>query len=165
MKNFDVRREFVKLRAEGKSLQEIADTLGIAKGTACIWAKDFDDEITELQKLKMEALYKEYEATTEARLRVLHNTLSKVNEAVERTDFSALQPDRMIEIQMKLIKTIGGYYRPYTVMKDEEKDDFGFLIGKRLDCLDEWEKQAKKDEKIKGFSPDSLENGQELNQN
>lgn len=146
-------------------MQEIADTLGIAKGTACIWAKDFDDEITELQKLKMEALYKEYEATTEARLRVLHNTLSKVNEAVERTDFSALQPDRMIEIQMKLIKTIGGYYRPYTVMKDEEKDDFGFLIGKRLDCLDEWEKQAKKDEKIKGFSPDSLENNQELNQN
>lgn len=165
MKNFDVRREFVKLRANGKSLQEIANTLGIAKGTACVWAKDFEDEISELRKIEMEALFKEYGATTEARLRMLYNTLSKVNEAVEKTDFTSLPPDKMLEIQMKLIQTIGGYYRPYSVIKDEEKDEFGFLTGTRLDCLDEWEKQAKKDEKIKGFLPDSLENNRELDQN
>lgn len=165
MKNFDVRREFVKLRANGKSLQEIADTLGIAKGTACIWAKDFEDEISELRKIEMEALFKEYGATTEARLRVLNETLNKVKQALEKVDFTNVPADKLVDVQLKLIQTIGGYYRPYTVLKDEEKDDFGFLTGRRLECLDEWEKQAKKDEKIKGFSQDLLKNNQELDQN
>jgi len=156
MKSLSVRKEFVRLRANGLSLKEISDKIGIAKSTGFIWEKNHSMEINELRKLELEALYKECEATLEARLRMLHDTLDKVNEALEQVYFVNVPTDKLVDMQLKLIQAIGTLYHPLKLHNTIED-----VISAGNDHYpDEWEEQALKDQKLK-ITPKNADNDTE----
>ncbi|MBR0193192.1 MAG: helix-turn-helix domain-containing protein [Thermoguttaceae bacterium] len=152
MKPLNVRKEFVRLRAMGLSLKEIAEKIGIAPSTGFLWEKSHAMEIGELRKLEMEALYKECEATTEARLRILHNTLDKVNEALEQVFFTNVPADRLVEMQLKLTQAIGSLYQPLKLTFTVED----MVNESNMHYPEKWVEQSLKDQKKK-ISPQSDE--------
>lgn len=160
MKSLETQKEFMRLRAAGLSLKEISEKVGVAKSTCCIWEKKFSLELGELRKLELEALYKECEATNEARLRMLHRSLKKVNEAIAEVDFSAIPPERLFDIQFRLINTIGNYYKPL----DLHKSMSDLLASTDSEYPDDWERQAEKDAKLK-ISPDLIQENADSDQN
>ena len=110
MKPTDVKKEFVQLRAEGKSYSEIAKKLHIAKATCTKWERELGDQIDELKRAELAELCESYGMTREARIRRLGDTLEKINDALASADFSAVDPAKLLDYKLKYTEALKGEY-------------------------------------------------------
>lgn len=90
MKSQETKTEFIKLRAEGKSFNHIAETLHISKSTCSAWETEFKDAISELKQEQLNELYDAYFMTKETRIKKLGETLNEINNALTNRDLSKL---------------------------------------------------------------------------
>jgi hypothetical protein len=110
MKPTELKQQYIQLRAEGKSYSFIAKQLQISKSTCTKWEREFAREIDELKRAELAALYESYSMTKEARIRKLGSTLDKINEALEKVDFSEVDPARLMDYKLKYMEALKGEY-------------------------------------------------------
>ena len=110
MKPTEVKQEYIRLRAEGKSYSFIADQLHISKSTCTKWERDFAAEIDELKRAELTELYESYHMTKQARIRKLGDTLGKINNALEQADFSEVDPAKLLDFKLKYTEALKGEY-------------------------------------------------------
>lgn len=128
MKPTELKQEYIRLRAEGKSYSFIAEQLHISKSTCTKWERDLATEIDELKRAELAELYESYSMTKQARIRKLGDTLDKINEALEQADFSEVDPAKLLDFKLKYTEALKGEYTgsgtPYqfTADKIEPKD-------------------------------------------
>lgn len=60
MKDQETKEKFVELRAKGLSFDRIAAELETSKQTLINWAKELENEISNLKKVELEALQEKY---------------------------------------------------------------------------------------------------------
>ena len=110
MKPAELKKEYIRLRAEGKSYSVIAEQLHISKSTCTKWEKDLAEQIDELKRAELTELYESYGMTKEARIKKLGDTLEKINEALAKTDFSTVDPAKLLDFKLKYTEALKGEY-------------------------------------------------------
>lgn len=110
MKPADLKKDYVQLRAEGKSYSAICDQLHISKSTCTKWEKAFAAQIDELKRAELAELCESYGMTKEARIKRLGDTLEKINAALEQADFSEVDPAKLLDFKLKYTEALKGEY-------------------------------------------------------
>lgn len=101
MKQQEQRTEFIRLRAEGKSLRAIAAEIGVSKSTLSEWDRALASEIGKLRSEALDELYSEYGMAKEARIRRIGDTLSRIDTALAEADLSSVPPEKLLDYKLK----------------------------------------------------------------
>lgn len=101
MKQQEHKTDFIRLRAEGRSLRAISAELGVSKSTLSEWDKALSEEISQLRRENLEELYTAYGMAKEARIRRLGETLSRIDTALDAVDLSELPPEKLLMYKLK----------------------------------------------------------------
>lgn len=101
MKDQEKRTEFIRLRAEGKSLRAIAEEIGVSKSTLSEWDKSLSSEVSQLRAENLEELYSSYGMAKEGRIRALGETLRRIDTALEGVDLSEMRPEKLLEYKLR----------------------------------------------------------------
>ena len=124
MKPQEVKTEFIKLRAEGKSFNEISKKLNISKATCSKWAKELETAVATIKQEQLNELYESYHMTKEARIKSLGGTLELIETALNKADLSKVSPEKLLDYKLKytalLKEEYGGSISPYKL--NEEMD-------------------------------------------
>ncbi len=113
MKPQDQKQTFIELRAENKSYSSIAKTLRISKATCTAWERELKKQIAELKREQLAELYETYYMTREARIKRLGDTLTSINRALSKCDFTKIAPERLLDYQLKYIEALKEEYVPF----------------------------------------------------
>lgn len=108
MKPTEVKLQYVKLRAEGKSYSFIVEALNISKSTCSKWERELADEIDELKRAELTELYESYGMSKEARIRTLGGILGKIDKALEQADFSEIDTAKLLDYKLKYMEALKG---------------------------------------------------------
>lgn len=106
MKPQEMRREFIRFRAEGQSYERIAEALHISKATCTAWERELKAEISRLQQEGLNELYTSYGMAKEARIRRIGDTLRRLDEALEEVDLTAIAPEKLLDYKLKYAQTL-----------------------------------------------------------
>lgn len=114
MKPTEKKTEFIRLRAEGRSLRAIAEEIGVSKSTLSEWEKKLRAEVDRLRAENLEELYSSYGMAKEARIRRLGDTLRRIDTALDAVDLSALSPEKLLDYKLKYQAALKEEYRAGT---------------------------------------------------
>ncbi len=84
----DKQKRFLQLRASGMSFDKIALELKSSKQTLIQWGRLFKDELNDMKFQSLATLKEEYQYTVKAKYEQLLKHLSKIDEAIEKFDYS-----------------------------------------------------------------------------
>lgn len=101
MKTADKKRDFIRLRAEGKSYRAIEQEIGVSRSTCGEWERELRADIDALRHESLEELYTQYGMAREARIRRIGETLRRIDSALEEVDLSTLSPERLLDFKLK----------------------------------------------------------------
>ena len=136
MKPQEMKTEFIRLRAEGRSYSYIADTLHISKSTCSSWEAELKDAIAELRQEQLTELYNSYAMTKEARIKKLGDTLDSINTALDGADLSEIPPEKLLDFKLKYTEALKGEYtgsgKPYQFSEKVEAKDIVVALGDLL---------------------------------
>lgn len=101
MKTADKKRDFIRLRAEGKSYRAIEQEIGVSRSTCGEWERELRADIDALRHESLEELYTQYGMAREARIRRIGETLRRIDSALDAVDLSSLPPERLLDFKLK----------------------------------------------------------------
>ena len=101
MKQQEQRTEFIRLRAEGRSLRSIAAEIGVSKSTLSEWEKQLSAEVAALRAENLEELYTSYGMAKEARIQRIGDTLRRIDAALAEVDLTQLNPEKLLDYKLK----------------------------------------------------------------
>ena len=101
MKTTDKKRDFIRLRAQGKSYRAIEQEIGVSRSTCGEWERELRADIDALRHESLEELYTQYGMAREARIRRIGDTLRRIDEALADVDLSALPPEKLLDFKLK----------------------------------------------------------------
>jgi len=133
-KQNDVKHKFIELRAKGLSFDKIAKELKTSKQTLIDWSKEFQLDIQNLQAIELETLQEEFLALKRHRIESIGKTMQKINQALDKTDFSEITTERLLELKLKYLKELRKEQVPLLLRGMEEKSaiEFDILESKEL---------------------------------
>lgn len=135
MKPAELKKEYIRLRAEGKSYSSIAEQLHISKATCTKWERELSEQIDELKRAELAELCESYSMSKEARIKRLGDTLEKINEALEKTDFSTVDPAKLLDFKLKYTEALKGEYigtKPALELDNIDAKDIVAALGDLL---------------------------------
>lgn len=136
MRPIDEKKEYINLRAQGKSYQYICDTLHVSKGTCSAWEKELKEQIDELKKAQLAELAETYGMAKEARIKRLGDTLNKINDALSKIPFDAIDPSKLLDFKLKYAQALKEEYTGTGhAFKLDEKLDAKQIITALADLL------------------------------
>lgn len=110
MKPAEIKQEYIRLRAEGRSYSYIADKLHIAKSTCTAWEKELEAEVAQLKREELKSLYDAYGMTKEARIKKLGDTLERVEDALGAVDLKTIPPEKLLDFKLKYTEALQREY-------------------------------------------------------
>lgn len=110
MKPQEMKTEFIRLRAEGKSYSAIADTLSISKSTCTAWERELKGEITQLKQEQLNELYSAYMMVKESRIKRLGDTLQGIEDALAEADLTQIAPEKLLDFKLKYTQALKEEY-------------------------------------------------------
>ena len=137
MKTTEKKQEFIKLRAEGYSFASITEKLHISKSTCTKWERELEEKIAQLKSEELNSLYEAYSMKKKARIERLGETLGKVEDALQKADFSTMPPEKLLDYKLKyteaLQKEYTGTQPAYRLDKDMKPETIVEALGDLLD--------------------------------
>jgi len=110
LKRQENKTDFIRLRAEGRSLRDISAELGVSKSTLSEWDKSLSREISQLRQENLEELYTAYGMAKEARIKRLGETLRRIDTALDAVDLSELSPEKLLLYKLKYQEALRDEY-------------------------------------------------------
>jgi len=101
MKDTETKLRCFKLRAQGKSLAAIADTVGVRRQTVANWLNEYQEEVENLRAMELDVLREAYWMTTQARIERLSARLENITAELDKRDFSDVPTSKLIELELK----------------------------------------------------------------
>ena len=120
-------KQFITLRADGKSFDFIAKKLNKAKSTLIQWGKLYQDDINDMIFLSMQSLKEEYQHTQREKYKKLLEHLAKVDKAITEIDLSRATIKDLILVRNDIQNSLNDMEK-FTRFKDTnlvEKNEFG----------------------------------------
>jgi len=122
MKSQRTKNEFVELRAQGLSYNQIAKRLHVSKQTLINWGKQLNQEIEELRALELEVLREKYYIVKQRRIELFGEEILKFKNELSQRNLKKVQTHRLYDLLIKV----------YTLLEREEKMDID-VEKKRVD--------------------------------
>ncbi len=126
--------DFIQLRIEGKSFDEIAKELKTGKSTLIAWNKKVDvrSEITEGKAIKINSLVKTFQFDLQSRLNTYLQLSKKINAELLQRDLSEVSTDKLLQMSLandgRVKELINNNIRvgrnPYFMEVGEDADGF-----------------------------------------
>jgi lambda repressor-like predicted transcriptional regulator len=101
MKDTETKLTCFKLRAQGKSLAAIADTVGVRRQTVANWLSEHVEEVENLKAMELDALREACWMTTQARIERLSTRLEHITAELEKRDLSDVPTAKLMELELK----------------------------------------------------------------
>lgn len=127
MKPAELKQEYIRLRAEGRSYSYIADKLHISKSTCTNWEQELGAEIAQLKREELNTLYETYSMKKEARIKKLGDTLDRVENALDAVDLTEVAPEKLLDFKLKYTEAL---QREYIGLEP------AFKLGDTIDASD-----------------------------
>jgi hypothetical protein len=102
VKDQETQQRFIIMRSQGMTFARIAEELNISRGTLVNWSRKFIHEIQNLRVIELEALQEQLIATREKRVRHLGGFLSRVEEEINKRNFSEVSTCRLFGLAESL---------------------------------------------------------------
>ncbi len=128
MKDIKVKERFIELRAEGLSFDRIAQELDASKPTLMKWAKEFENEISELMFIEFESLFERYKMLRVERVRRYGEQLELIREALKERDLKDVPATKLLDMALVLEDRIEGEMRDVSHASVETKASFEELV-------------------------------------
>jgi len=128
MKDIKVKEKFIQLRAEGLSFDRIAQELDASKPTLMKWAKEFENEISELMFIEFESLFERYKMLRVECVRRYGEQLELIREALKERDLKDVSATKLLDMALVLEDRIQGEMRDVSHASVETKVSFDGLI-------------------------------------
>lgn len=100
---YELRAQFIELRARGFSYARIAKQLRVSKATLTAWSQELEAEIASLKALELEALYESYHLLREGRIKLLGEQLRAIQAEIAKRDFSEIGLDKLMDLQIRYL--------------------------------------------------------------
>ena len=123
MKDAKTKFTCFKLRAQGKSLATIADTVGVRRQTVANWLNEHHEEVENLKAMELDALREACWMTTQARIKRLSARHEKITAELEKRDFSDLSTEKLLELERKTRTELAGEFGEPYIRSEEELSD------------------------------------------
>lgn len=118
------KEEFFRMRVvEGKSFDSIARLLGVSKNTLLKWAREYKDEIWNLEQEEKERLLEQYRAWKNLRLESLLKLREKVLHELERRELKDIPYHRLVEMYLDIERVLNRNLDLIYKMDDDGLDD------------------------------------------
>lgn len=101
MKDSELKKRFVEMRAEGTSFETCARELGISKSKAIQLNKDLQREINNLEFDKCQTVLETCKLTKQKRVEFLAKNLEKINNALENKSYEDMSVKELLILQEK----------------------------------------------------------------
>jgi len=134
MKDTKIKEKFIELRAEGLSFDRIAQELDVSKPTLMKWAKEFENEISELMFIEFESLFERYKMLRVERVRRYGEQLELIREALKEKDLKDVPATKLLDMALVLEDRIKGEMRDVSYASVETKASFEELIAELPKC-------------------------------
>lgn len=121
MKDQETKNRFIELRARGWSFDKIAKELKVAKQTLIDWSQKFQEEITNLKAIELEALQEKFFLTKEKRIELFGEKLKAIAEELDKRDLKDIPTDRLIELLLRYHRILKEEFTPLELTKKVEK--------------------------------------------
>jgi antitoxin component of MazEF toxin-antitoxin module len=106
MIDVEKQQRFIQLRAQGWSFARIAKELDTCKGMLITLSRKFQFEIQNQRAVELEALQEQLVATRESRARALAEQLQRVEQELQKRDFSEVSTGRLFGLAESLRRQI-----------------------------------------------------------
>ena len=157
MKPSELKQEYIRLRAEGKSYSYIADKLHISKSTCSKWETQLEADIAQLKREELNSLYEAYSMKKEARIRKLGVAPEKLldfklkyTEALQK-EYTGTEPAFKLGDDMKpedIVKALGDLLNRVRAgeVTQEQANRESLVLSNLLKAYEQVELKAKLDE-------------------
>jgi len=126
LKPAELRHEYIRLRAEGRSFTYIADKLHISKTTCTAWERELEAQITQLKREQLNTLYEAYGMKKEARIKKLGDTLDRVEDALSSADLTEIAPEKLLDYKLKYTEAL---------QKEYSDTEPAFRYGEKIEAV------------------------------
>ena len=94
--------DFIQLRIEGKSFDEIAKSLKVAKSTLIEWNKiaEVKNSIKEDRAIAINTVIKAFNYDRQARLKALLQLSKKINDELQQRDLKEIATDKLLQMSI-----------------------------------------------------------------
>lgn len=100
------QKQFLVLRADGMTFDNIALKLKVTKPTLMKWSKLFKDDLNDLKCLAILALKEQYKYTQKRKYETLLKHLNKVDEAIEKKDLSKVSIKDLLALKNDILENL-----------------------------------------------------------
>ncbi len=102
MKDLDKQKDFICLRAKGKSFREISEKIGVSQRTLINCNNELKHEIANARAVELEALQDEFYMLKERRIQLFGEKLKKISEELESRDLSDVSTEKLFDMFFKM---------------------------------------------------------------
>ncbi len=102
MKDTKTKEKFIELRAKGLSYDKIAQELDTSKPTLMKWVKEFENEISELKFIELEAMLERYKMLKIERVRWYGEQLELIRGALKESELKDVSANKLLDMALQL---------------------------------------------------------------
>ena len=106
MKNLDTKLRAIKLRAQGNSLDTIAELVGVRRQTVADWLIDCEEEVANLKAMELDALREAFLISKRKRLEQLTARLEQIRAEIDTRGFADVPMEKLLELEEDTRKAI-----------------------------------------------------------
>lgn len=106
MKNIDIKKEFIQLRAKGISFNQIAKKLRVSKTTLIEWSKELERDIANFKAMELEELQQMYYVQKQKRIELFGGQLERIETELSKRDLTEVQTEKLLEYKLKYLDSL-----------------------------------------------------------
>ena len=123
MKDTETKIKCFELRAQGRSLATIADTVGVRRQTVANWLNEHAEEVENLKAMELDALREACWMTTQARIERLSTRLEHITAELEKRDLSDVPTAKLMELELKTRAELAKEFAEPGISSEQELRD------------------------------------------
>ena len=123
MKDTETKLTCFTLRAQGKSLAAIADTVGVRRQTVANWLSEHVEEVENLKAMELDALREACWMTTQARIERLSMRLEHITAELEKRDLSDVPTAKLMELELKTRAELAKEFAEHHIRSEQQLRD------------------------------------------
>jgi hypothetical protein len=105
MKDLEIQKQFIELRSKGFSFDSISKTINVSKPVLINWAKMFETEISDLQKLELDDMKDTLLIAKKHRLELLSGMLDEIKSQMKEQPL-LLSYAGLVKLSLKIIQQL-----------------------------------------------------------
>ena len=98
------KMEFIHYRSQGEPFDKISKAIGVSKPTLIKLAREFTDEINELEEVYIKELQERFKLSFKKQLSLIHKRLEPIQKKLSECTFHTLGAKDLIDLEIKYLK-------------------------------------------------------------